>query len=58
MIGLFTVETDLKVEIIACERCDLCAVQRQDMIYDGIDSFLSKIDIVNAKIVIKPSSLR
>jgi hypothetical protein len=57
MIGFLTIKTNLEIGVIASECSDLGTIKRKNMIDDGVDRFLSEIDIINAKIVIKPARL-
>ena len=48
MVGFFSVKSDFKIGVIAGKCRDLGAVERQDVMNDGFNRFLSKISIVNA----------
>ena len=57
MITFLPIKADFKVYVVAGERSDFCAVEGKDVVDNRFNGFLGKVGVVNAEIVVKPSSL-
>jgi len=57
VITFLSIKADFEVYVVAGERSDFCTVEGKDVVDNRINGFLGKVGIVNAEIIVKPSSL-
>jgi hypothetical protein len=57
MIGCFHIQSDFLSLVSAGKSGDLGSIERCDMRDDSIDTLQLEVDIVNTKVIVKPSYL-
>jgi len=58
VVGFFPIKADFKACVVAGKRSNLCAIEGENMIDDGVNGLLRKVGIVDTQVGIEPAGLR